>query len=172
MKAYAYFPGCSLEKMALSYHQSALESARRLDLEFRELDDWNCCGTTAYFAIDQLLSYTLSARNLALAEKLKLDMVAPCAGCYKNAYFTNVYLKHDADLAEHVNEALKEDDLQYSGTIQVYHLLEVFCQRRGRGGNQKARHAVVERPASCAVLWLPDRPAAQRSRGSGKSSLL
>ncbi len=131
MKAYAYFPGCSLEKLALSYHQSTLESARRLDLEFRELDDWNCCGTTAYFAIDQLLSYTLSARNLALAEKLKLDMVAPCAGCYKNAYFTNVYLKHDADLAEHVNEALKEDDLQYAGTSQVYHLLEVFANDVG-----------------------------------------
>ncbi|MCL5997700.1 MAG: CoB--CoM heterodisulfide reductase iron-sulfur subunit B family protein [Chloroflexi bacterium] len=131
MKAYAYFPGCSLEKLALSYHQSTLESARRLDLEFQELDDWNCCGTTAYFAIDQLLSHTLSARNLALAEKKGLDMVAPCAGCYKNAYFTNVCLKRDADLAEHVNEALQEDDLHYAGTIQVYHLLEVFCNDVG-----------------------------------------
>ncbi len=130
-KAYAYFPGCSLEKMALSYHESAMESARRLDLDFQELEDWNCCGTTAYFAIDQLLSYTLSARNLALAEQKQLDMVAPCAGCYKNAYFANVDLKRDPDLAEHVNEALKEDDLHYSGTIQVYHLLEVFSNDVG-----------------------------------------
>ena len=131
MKAYAYFPGCSLEKMALSYNQSAMESASRLGLDFQELDDWNCCGTTAYFAIDQLLSYALCARNLALAEQKKLDMVAPCAGCFKNAYFTNVYLKRDADLAEHINEALKEDDLHYAGTIQVYHLLEVFCNDVG-----------------------------------------
>jgi heterodisulfide reductase subunit B len=131
MKTYAYFPGCSLEKMALSYHQSTLECARRLDLDFQELEDWNCCGTTAYFAIDQLLSYTLSARNLALAEEKKLDMVAPCAGCYKNAYFTNVSLRQDADLAEHINEALKEDDLHYAGTTQVYHLIEVICNDVG-----------------------------------------
>lgn len=131
MKAYAYYPGCSLEKIAQSYQQSALECARRLELEFQELDDWNCCGATAYFAIDQLLSYTLSARNLALAEQKKLDMVTPCAGCYKNAYFANVDLKRDADLAEHINEALQEDNLRFNGTIQVFHLLEVFCNDVG-----------------------------------------
>ena len=131
MKAYAYYPGCSLEKMALSYHQSTLACARRLDLQFEELDDWNCCGATAYVAIDQALSYTLSARNLALAEQKRLDMVAPCAGCYKNAYFTNVALNSDAGLAKRVNEALKEDDLHYAGATQVYHLLEVFCNDVG-----------------------------------------
>ncbi|MBG7610525.1 MAG: disulfide reductase, partial [Anaerolineae bacterium] len=44
MKKYAYFPGCSLEKMALSYHKSALETTRALGVELEELEDWNCCG--------------------------------------------------------------------------------------------------------------------------------
>jgi heterodisulfide reductase subunit B2 len=142
MKKYAYFPGCSLEKMALSYHLSALETTRRLGVEFKELEDWNCCGATAYFHVDELLAYTLCARNLAMAEKEKLDLVAPCAGCYKNMYFTNAHLKSDPDLAEHVNYALEEDNLSFSGSISVRHLIEVFVQDVGF----EAIQAQVTRP--------------------------
>ncbi|MBI4731031.1 MAG: disulfide reductase, partial [Chloroflexi bacterium] len=105
MKEYAYFPGCSLEKMAVSYHLSALETTKKLGIKLKELDDWNCCGATTYFYIDELLAYTLCARNLAIAEKTGLDVVAPCSACYKNMYFTAAHLKKDTDLAEHVNFA-------------------------------------------------------------------
>ena len=126
MKEYAYFPGCSLEKMAISYHMSALEATKKMGIKLTELDDWNCCGATTYFYIDELLAYTLSARNLAIAEKTGLDVVAPCSACYKNMYFSAAHLKKDADLAEHVNFALEEDDLHYNGTVNVKHLIEVF----------------------------------------------
>jgi heterodisulfide reductase subunit B len=131
MKKYAYFPGCSLEKMAHSYHMSALETTRALGIELEELEDWNCCGATAYFHVDELLAFTLCARNLAMAEKEKRDIVAPCSGCYKNLFFTREHLKHDADLAEHINEALAEDNLHYAGTSAVRHLIEVFVQDVG-----------------------------------------
>jgi heterodisulfide reductase subunit B len=131
MKEYAYFPGCSLEKMALSYHLSAVETTRALGVELRELEDWNCCGATTYFHVDELLAYTLAARNLAMAEKEGLDLVAPCSACYKNSYFTNVYLKEDPELADHINFALEEDNLHYSGSIAVRHLIEVFVQDVG-----------------------------------------
>jgi heterodisulfide reductase subunit B len=128
MKEYAYFPGCSLEKMAASYHMSAMETTRKLGIKLREIEDWNCCGATTYFYIDELLAYTLCARNLAIAEKTGLDVVAPCSACYKNMYFTAAHLKKDADLAEHVNFALEEDNLHFSGNIKVKHLIEVFSQ--------------------------------------------
>jgi heterodisulfide reductase subunit B len=131
MKKYALFPGCSLEKMAQSYHVSALDTTRLLGLELKELDDWNCCGATAYFHVDELLANTLVARNLAIAEKLGLDFVAPCSGCYKNAYFTNEYLKQDPSLAEHINYALEEDDLHYSGSLKVRHLMELYVEDVG-----------------------------------------
>ncbi len=131
MKKYAYFPGCSLEKMALSYHDSALETTRALGVELEELEDWNCCGATTYFHLDEILANTLVARNLAMAEKQSLDFVAPCSACYKNAYFTNKYIKEDADLAEHINYALEADDLQLSGKLNVHHLIEVFVDEIG-----------------------------------------
>ncbi|MDI6769676.1 MAG: CoB--CoM heterodisulfide reductase iron-sulfur subunit B family protein [Anaerolineales bacterium] len=132
MKQYAYYPGCSLESLGKNYHISALEVSRELGLELKELEDWNCCGATAYFPVDELLAYTLVSRNLAIAEKSGLqDFVAPCSACYKNAYFTNSYLQKDADLAEHINYALEADNLHVNGTMKVRHLIEVFIEDVG-----------------------------------------
>jgi heterodisulfide reductase subunit B len=131
MTKYAYFPGCSLEKMALSYHKSTMETTRELGIELQELEDWNCCGATTYFHVDELLAYTLVGRNLAMAEKMGCDLVAPCSACYKNAYFASAYLKEDKDLADHINYALEADNLQYSGNTAVKHLMEVFVDDLG-----------------------------------------
>ena len=131
MREYVYFPGCSLEKIALSYHLSALETTKKLGIKLTELEDWNCCGATAYFHVDELLAYTLTARNLAMGEKVGTEVVAPCSACYKNMYFTNVHLNEDPDLADHINEALQEDNLHYSGSMVVKHLLEVFSNDVG-----------------------------------------
>jgi len=131
MKQYAYYPGCSLESLGKSYHVSAMKVAETLGVELKEIEDWNCCGATAYFPVDELLAYTLTARNLAKAEKTGLDFVAPCSACYKNAYFTNSYLQKDADLAEHINYALEADNLHVSGTSKVRHLIEVFINDVG-----------------------------------------
>lgn len=131
MKQFAYFPGCSLEKIALSYNQSTIETTSKVGVELKELEDWNCCGATAYFHVDELLANTLCARNLAMAEKDDLDLVAPCSACFKNTYFTNQALKKDHDLADHINVALEEDDLHFSGKIEVKHLLEVFTKDVG-----------------------------------------
>ncbi len=131
MKSYAYYPGCSLETMAASYHLSAVETAHKLGVQLKEIEDWNCCGATAYSHIDELLAQVLCARNLALAEKDGLSLVAPCSGCFKNLHFANSNMKRDRDLLEHMNFALEEDQLHYSGTVSVHHLLGLFVHEVG-----------------------------------------
>ncbi len=135
---YAYYPGCSMSASAHAYGSSIKHVNQVLGLEFEEIEDWNCCGATAYFHVDELLAYTLVARNLALAERMGLDFVAPCSGCYKNAYFTSRYLQHDPDLADHINVALQEDNLHVSGTTKVRHLLEIFVEDVGLEGIRRA----------------------------------
>jgi len=131
MTKYAYYPGCSLESLAVSYNMSTLETTRELGLEMAELDDWNCCGATSYFHIDELFAHALVARNIAIAEQEGLDFVAPCSACFKNAYFTNEHMKHDPDLAEHINFALAADNLSLNGSTKVRHLIEVFIEDVG-----------------------------------------
>lgn len=131
MNAYAYYPGCSLETIGRAYHLSTLAVMAALGVELREIEDWNCCGATAYFHIDELLAYTLCARNLALAERTGLDLIAPCAGCYKNLHSAAEAIRKDADLAEHINEALASDGLRATGRIHVRHVIEVLVENVG-----------------------------------------
>ncbi len=131
MKTFAYYPGCSLETMAASYHLSAVETANKLGVQLKEVEDWNCCGATPYSHIDEFLAHSLSARNLAIAEKDRLDVVAPCSGCFKNLYHANDQLRQDPNLAEHINFALEEDDLRYDGTVAVHHLMQMFVNEVG-----------------------------------------
>jgi heterodisulfide reductase subunit B len=76
--------------------------------------------------VDELLATVLCARNLAIAEKQGLDIVAPCNACYKNLWTTNAALKRDPDLADHMNYALEADRLHYDGTVEVRHIMNAF----------------------------------------------
>jgi heterodisulfide reductase subunit B len=46
-------------------------------------------------------------------------------------FFTQAHLNKDPDLAEHINFALEEDGLQFSGNLRIQHLLEMFAQDIG-----------------------------------------
>lgn len=130
-RTYRYYPGCSLKATASSYEESLMAVAGAAGMECKELDDWNCCGATAYFSVREILSHAISARNLAIAEKEGADVVAPCSACYLGLNKTNRYLKEFPDLKRRVDDALSAAGLQYSGNVRVRHLLEVFMSDIG-----------------------------------------
>jgi len=132
LKYYTYFPGCSSsEGGAKAYGWSAQAVSKILDMELIELDDWNCCGSTPYSSVDELASFCLSARNLALAEKRGLDLVTPCSACYVILNRTNSYLKEYSQVKAKVDEALAAGELEYHGTVRARHLLDVFVNDIG-----------------------------------------
>ena len=134
---YGYYPGCSIEKNAYAYHQSAMAIAQAFDLEFIEVEDWNCCGATEYFSVDALPAYALVGRNLAIAATQKLDeegnqLVAPCSACFLNLKKTDHYMGESPVLAAKVNEALAAGGFNYKpGSVKVRHLLDVFVNDVG-----------------------------------------
>ncbi len=132
---YGYYPGCSLERNALAYHQSAMAVAEPLGIEFVEVEDWNCCGATEYFALSALPAYSLIARNLAIAEQqtdIVDELVAPCSACYINLSKTNHYMEESPELADDINESLAAGGLHYDpGSLKVRHLLEIFINDVG-----------------------------------------
>jgi len=133
---YGYYPGCSLERNASAYHESAMAVAEPLDIEFVEIDDWNCCGATEYMAIDLLPAFALISRNLALAANQNNNgnnhLVAPCSACFLNLSKTDRYLRDTPKLAEQVNSALAAGNLHYEpGSIRVRHLLDIIVNDVG-----------------------------------------
>ena len=134
---YGYYPGCSLERNAIAYHQSAMAVAGPMGIEFDELDDWNCCGATEYISIDLLPAYALISRNLALAAQQELEgngnqLVAPCSACFLNLKKADHYMAESPELSENVNSALAAGNLHYEpGTVSVRHLLDIVVDDVG-----------------------------------------
>jgi heterodisulfide reductase subunit B len=132
---YSYYPGCSLERNASAYHDSTMAVASSLGLEFKTIEDWNCCGATEYISIELLPAYALVGRNLALAEQQGTNgkgLVAPCSACFLNLSKTDHYLTESPELAEKVNEALAAGGLHYTpGSVQTRHLLHVVMEDVG-----------------------------------------
>ncbi|HUJ69106.1 MAG TPA: CoB--CoM heterodisulfide reductase iron-sulfur subunit B family protein [Syntrophorhabdales bacterium] len=135
---YLYYPGCSLKSTGKPYEESlkAVFSALKVPLE--ELRDWNCCGATAYMAVDEVKSFALSARNLALAESQgepapngMVQLIAPCSACYAGTLKTQRYLAENADIRRRVERGLSDASLTYSGRVQVRHPLDVLINDVG-----------------------------------------
>ena len=89
----SYYPGCSLEGMANDYARSIEAVFKDLGIELIEIDDWSCCGSTAAHSLNEMMSVVLPARNLAVAEKLGLDIVSPCAMCFNRLRFSQNMLR-------------------------------------------------------------------------------
>jgi heterodisulfide reductase subunit B2 len=130
MKKYLLYPGCSMESSGRAYSGSIRAIMEPLDLQFEEIDDWNCCGATEYLGINLIPAYSLIARNLALASNQRngtRTIVAPCSACYLNLAKADYYMQERPTLGEKVNEALEAGGLQYTpGTLDVRHLIDIL----------------------------------------------
>lgn len=131
MREYAYYPGCSLECTAASYDKSVREVFKVLDVGLREIEDWNCCGATMYMSVKKTVAHAISARNLALAEKMGMDICAPCSSCYTILRKTNRELNWDPAEREKINEALAAGDLSYKTTVEIRHPLDILVNEIG-----------------------------------------
>lgn len=130
-KTYQYFPGCSLKGSGWPYEESLLAVMKLLQVDLREIDDWNCCGATAYMSIDEAKAFALCGRNLALAEQQEGDIVAPCNACYLVMNKTRNYLQEYPALRERVSGALQSIGLAYKATRNIRHPLDLLVNDIG-----------------------------------------
>ncbi len=129
---YSYFPGCSLKGTGRAYEESIIPVMKALGAELEELDDWNCCGATAYMAVDEVKACVMASRNLAIAEKAgNPEVLAPCSACYLVLNKTKHYLHDSPPVAHVVNQALKTANLTYSGNTPVRHPLDIIVNDIG-----------------------------------------
>jgi len=128
---YTYFPGCSAKAGSISLDMSTRAVAKALGLELKELEDWNCCGATAYTSISEMSACALCGRNLALAEPEGLEMITPCSACYTALRKTNKYIQEYSQVRKGVGEALAAGGLKYGGGVKVKHVAEALVEGDG-----------------------------------------
>ncbi len=127
----AYFPGCSLDATGRPYGESVNAVAAALGIELVEIDDWNCCGATAYMNVNEVLSFCLSARNLSQAARTGGPLVTACSACFTNLRKTEAYLVKFPQLKDKVDQALAEGGIRYDGGVGAKHFLQVVVEDIG-----------------------------------------
>lgn len=129
---YAYFPGCSIHASAREYEMAAQAVNKQLDVEFVEIPEWNCCGSIdAVHAYNPLLSVSLAARNLALAESMSMDVVTLCSACFFTLSRANNLLREDSAIKARVDKAINDAGLKYTGGVKVRHHLDILTNDVG-----------------------------------------
>jgi heterodisulfide reductase subunit B len=138
-KQYAFYPGCSSQKgaSASNYLNSFGYMCEKLEIQLNEIPDWNCCGASIGYAEGgELPRLVLSARNMAIAEKEMpgQDMVTGCPACWLALREAKGRFEEHGDMKTDANEALKEVNLTYQGSVKPRHMVEVLIEDIGYDG--------------------------------------
>ncbi len=125
---YAYFPGCVAQGACRELYMSTHEITQSLGIELIELKKAACCGSGTFKETSQLLEDTVNARNIALAEELKLPLLTHCSTCQGVIGHVDERLKEaqaqNPDYLQDVNGLLQEQGCSpYQGSTEVKHLL-------------------------------------------------
>lgn len=125
---YSYYPGCSLHASAGEYDLSTRELFAALGIKLTEIPDWFCCGATPAHNVDELLSLSLCAKNLELAEQVEGDVAVACASCFSRLKFTQHILGENETKRRQVEQAIAAP-VHLNGTVK--HLLEILARDLG-----------------------------------------
>lgn len=128
---YALFPGCTVQTEQYGYELSAKEVLPRLGIELVDLDGASCCGFPTFSTTSPVGWKYMSARNLALAERLGLDILPLCNSCHLSFCEVQKDLKNDDELRDLINNTLSIEGLEYRGRSGIVHILEVLHDQVG-----------------------------------------
>ena len=129
MVTLSYYPGCSLKTGSKFYESSIRKVFSTYGIEFKEIDDWSCCGASAAHTVDEEIAHALVGRNLALAEKRDAPFFAPCSACYSRSKITNDTVRVDSDLQNKVNNLISP--LECTGSLEIKNIIEVLDEHVG-----------------------------------------
>jgi heterodisulfide reductase subunit B len=130
MKPYALFLGCTIPARLQHYESAARAVLEELDVRAIDIKEFNCCGYPLR-NINFEAFILLSARNLALAERQGLDVLALCQCCFGTLKKAQVLLQEDEALRKEVNAVLAKEGLHYKKGVEVRHLLQVLYHEVG-----------------------------------------
>jgi heterodisulfide reductase subunit B len=124
---FAFYPGCTVQSEQYAYEISARRIFPKLGIQLIDVEGFSCCGYPLKNVSVPAWFY-LTARNLALAEKLGLDIFPLCNGCNLSFCEVRHYLERDPTLKERVNSLLSIEGLTYTGNAKSLHILQILRQ--------------------------------------------
>ena len=139
---YAFFAGCLIPAREPQYENSVQKIAPKLGIELVAMKGANCCAPFSIQSLDHTSWLALAARNLCLAEEMRLNIVTLCNDCYESLLMANTILKENKETRDEVNNILADVDLEFKGKIDVKIFSDVLYEDVGL---EKVKNA-IKRP--------------------------
>lgn len=136
----ALFLGCTVPVRSQNYELSARQIARRLGIELVDVEGFGCCGYPIGSVASEAALW-MAARNLAIAEREGLELVALCSACAASLAEARLELEHD-EVRREVQTVLDRVGLSYRGEARVRHFARFLYEEVG----PEAVAAQVTRP--------------------------
>ncbi|MBF0269731.1 MAG: CoB--CoM heterodisulfide reductase iron-sulfur subunit B family protein [Alphaproteobacteria bacterium] len=123
---FSYYPGCTLKNHAKNFEDSTLFSMSHLGLEVEEMSRWNCCGTVASLAADDLIHQLAPIRNLIrVKEEGNTQLVTACSMCFNTLKRANERVRANPTELTQMNDFMYDEETPYEGDVDVHHVLGV-----------------------------------------------
>ncbi len=122
---YTIFLGCNIPARVQQYQTAAEAVCNKLQIDLIHLKDFLCCGYPMR-SIDEFAFLVSAAKNMALAEQQKNDLMVLCKCCYGSLKMAQHQLNNNIELKDRANNILKKEDLVYTGKINIKHFLSVL----------------------------------------------
>lgn len=133
MSKYAFFLGCIMPLRYPGIESSTREVFKELGVELVDMQGASCCPAPGVMrSFDQTYWMAVAARNLAIAEKMGLDVLTICNGCFDTLFEVAHKLNHDPELRKKINKILRDSaGMEYNGTVKVRHFVELLYRDVG-----------------------------------------
>ena len=122
----AVFWGCVIPHAQYAYELSVREIFPKLGVGLVDLEGVSCCGIPV-MSVNMNAFLYMATRNLAIAEKTGLkDLLVPCSGCHLSLSEAMHYLSHDGKLREKIASLLRDEGLEYTGSINLWFTIDLL----------------------------------------------
>jgi len=160
VKEYSIYWGCMIPHRLPSVEIATRKVFEKLNLRFKEVKNYSCCPDPIVGRfMDRKAALALSARNLAIAEKLGPEMFVLCNGCFETLVEAEEALR-DTRLREEANEALSKIGRRYEGKVKIKHVVEILHEDVGveriKSSVQKSARAKLAVHYGCHLFREPN----------------
>jgi heterodisulfide reductase subunit B len=131
-KEYALFWGCWVQARQPSVEAACRMILNRFGMQVRDMEGVSCCPDPVVTErLQRELWLAMAARNLSIAENMKMDLVTVCNGCYETLFEARETLKTNEQLREKTEKVFADIGRPLPSNPGLRHIVEILGQDVG-----------------------------------------
>lgn len=127
---YSLFLGCTIPVRAQNYEMAAREVAKKLGIEFIDIQEFACCGFPVK-STNAENSLLIAARNLVIGAEKGETICTLCNACTSILTEANKELTENKEIRKKVNKELAKIGMEFKNGVEIKHFSRILYEDVG-----------------------------------------